>query len=79
MKYADLSFLTELKDYLDYDIVSINVTRKNPLFILKDVSIDILDSILVNYNYDYLKIGLDYQPYENGYLLTIDLYEKEGE
>lgn len=79
MKYEDLSFLAELKDYLDYDIVSINVTRKNPLFILKDVSIDILDSILVNYNYDYLKIGLDYSPYENGYSLTINLYEKEGE
>lgn len=79
MKYTDFSFLTELKDYLDYDIVSINVTRKNPLFILKDVSIAILNSILANYKYDYLKVGLEYHPYEKGYILTIDLYEKEGE
>lgn len=79
MKYADLSFLTEIKDYLNHDIVSIKVIRKNPLFILKDISINILDSILVNYNYDYLKIDLEYKQYENGYLLTIYLYEKEDD
>ena len=87
MKYKDFSFLTELKDYLKYDIQSIKVIRinnskeirKNHLFILNDVSIDLLDSMLKNYNYDYLKINLNYQSYENGYLLSIYLYEKEGE
>ena len=79
MRYRDLSFLTDLKEYLNYDIVSIRVIRKNPLFILNDISIDILDSIIRNYDYDYLKINLDYEPYENGYLLTIHLFEKEGE
>ena len=87
MKYKDLSFLKDLEDYLKYDIQSIKVIRinhskeitKNYLFILNDVSTDILDSMLRNYNYDYLKINLDYQSYENGYLLSIYLYEKEGE
>lgn len=79
MKYKDFSFLTNLKDYLNYEITSIRVIRKNPLFILNDVSIDILDSMLKNYNYDYLKINLEYSPYEKGYLLTIHLHEKEGE
>ena len=87
MKYKDISFLKNLEDYLKYDIQSIKVIRinnskeirKNHLFILNDVSIDLLDSILRNYNYDYLKINLEYNPYENGYILTIYLYEKEGE
>ena len=87
MKYKDISFLKYLEDYLKYDIQSIKVIRinnskeirKNHLFILNDVSIDLLDSMLRNYNYDYLKINLEYNPYENGYILTIYLYEKEGE
>lgn len=88
MKYRDLAFLKDLKDYLKYDIQSIKVIRisdskeisKNHLFILNDVSIDILDSMLRNYDYDYLKINLEYNPYENGYLLTIYLYnKKEGD
>ena len=87
MNYKDFSFLKDLKDYLKDDIQSIKVIRIddskeisiNHLFILNNVSITLLDSMLNNYNYDYLKINLEYNPYENGYLLTIELYEKEGD
>ena len=87
MKYKDFSFLTDLKNYLEYDIASIKVIRinhskeirKDHLFILNDVSIDLLDSMIKNYNYEYLKIYLHYHSYENGFELTIYLYEKEGE
>lgn len=79
MNYSDLAFLADLKDYLNYDIVSIKVIRKNLLFTLNDVSINLLDSIIQNYNYEYLKINLKYDPYEDGYALTIYLYEKEGD
>ena len=87
MNYKDFSFLKDLKDYLKDDIQSIKVIgiddskeiSINHLFILNDVSITLLDSMLNNYNYDYLKINLEYNLYENGYLLTIYLYKKEGE